>query len=181
MRLRALVATVVALGLCPSAAEAADAGWVQRALGLQYAVGADAPFANSTWVGTHNSFNSTAEMGETLSAQDANQQIDIVSQLDAGMRSLEVDVHRFPDVTGATPKVCHARGHNQLHFGCTIEKEFAVVLGEIAAWLREPRHGREVILLYVEDHMDDETGYGDGATSRITWTTRPVTATAQPP
>jgi hypothetical protein len=158
-----LGAIALALALPVANADAADPAWTQRALDFQYELGADSPFKNSTWIGTHNSFNSTAEMGQTLSVQDANQQIDLVAQLDTGMRSLELDVHRFPDIPGAAPKVCHARGHDQLHFGCTIEKGFAVVLGEIAAWLREPGNGREVILLYVEDHMDDATGYGDGA------------------
>ncbi len=159
-RLCALTA-VIACAAAP-AAEAADADWVQRALGSQYELGSEIGFANAPWIGTHNSFNSTAEMGQTLSAQDANQQIDLVSQLDAGMRSLELDVHRYPDI-GGVPRVCHARGHDQLHFGCTIEKELTIVLGEVAAWLNEAGHEEEVLLLYLEDHLDDDEGYGDGA------------------
>ena len=149
----------------PSQASAGEAERirVQEALELQYELGSRMPMRNAPWVGTHNSFNSVAEMGPTLSVQDSNQRIDIPSQLDAGIRSLELDVHRFPDVQGADLRVCHARGHSEAHFGCTIEKPLTDVLAEIAEWLRAPGNREQVLLLYVEDHMDDETGYGDGA------------------
>lgn len=158
----------LAIGVLGSPAPQAVAGEtaelrVQRALELQYELGSSVPMRNAPWVGTHNSFNSQAEMGPTLSVQDSNQMIDITAQLDAGIRSLELDVHRFPDVEGAEPRVCHARGHDQGHFGCTFEKYLTDVLAEIGAWLREPGHRDQVLLLYLEDHLDDETGYADGA------------------
>lgn len=149
--------------LTAPAAQGADAEWEQRALDSQYQLGSDLGFANAPWVGTHNSFNSTAEMGPTLSVQDANQQVDLTQQLDSGMRSLELDVHRFPDVPGAPPRVCRARGHDQAHFGCTIEKQMTTVLAEIATWLHAPGNTDQVLLLYLEDHLDDASGYDDGA------------------
>ena len=79
----ATLAAVLALG--SGIARAADPAWTQRALALQYELGGDLGFRDAPWVGTHNSFNSTAEMGPTLSAQDSNQRITLVEQ---GMRSL---------------------------------------------------------------------------------------------
>ena len=52
-----------------------DRTWEHRALGLQYALGHDLPLRDAPWVGTHNSFNSIAEMGNALSTTDANQQL----------------------------------------------------------------------------------------------------------
>src|SRR5688500_5655601 len=85
-------------------------GWVIQALALQYDLAADVPLRNAPWVGTHNSFNSVAEMGPTLSTLDANQQIPLASQLDQGVRSLELDLHWFPSLRagGFAPVICHA-------------------------------------------------------------------------
>lgn len=160
-----LLGGVVAAHLAVPVAQAAtgDERRVQRALELQYELGSDIEMRNTPWVGTHNSYNSVAEMGPTLSVQDSNQRIDLTAQLEIGIRSLELDLHRFPDVPGAPPRVCHARGHAEGHAGCTIEKLATEVFAEIGDWLRAPGHGDQVLLLYLEDHLDDETGYGDGA------------------
>jgi len=142
----------------------ADPGWTQRALGLQYELAGDLPFVQTPWVGTHNSYNSTAQTGiTTLSARDSNQQITNVAQLDAGVRSLELDVHRYPDIPGGPLRVCHGRGADQLHFGCTLEKELAPTLAEIAAWLDSPAGRGQVLMLYLEDHMVDAAGYDAAA------------------
>jgi hypothetical protein len=147
-------------------AEAVDAfrgSWVDRALRAQYELGNDVGLRNAPWVGTHNSFNSTAEMGPTLSDTDANQQLSLIDQLRIDVRSLELDVHWFPSVRSGgsrAPVVCHAEGN---HGGCTIEKEFGPVLGQIASWLRRPGNRGQVLLLYVEDHLDDAAGYDAGA------------------
>lgn len=152
-----------------AAAPDAEPGWAQRALDLQYELGSEVGFTNAPWVGTHNSFNSTEQTGVALSSNDSNQQITLVSQLDAGVRSLELDVHRFPDIPG-TPgpiRVCHGRGADQGHFGCTTEKLLGPTLAEISAWLDSPAGEGQVLLLYLEDHMVDAAGY-DGAAAIVT-------------
>lgn len=157
------------LGAFPGAAHA-DAvddfqgSWVDRALALQYELGADLPLVNAPLLGTHNSFNSTAEMGPTLSAQDSNQQIDLVSQLQIGIRSLELDLHRFPSATGGgfAPVVCHALENG---VGCTVEKTLGPILAEIEAWLREAANSDQVILLYLEDDLQDEPTHERAAAS----------------
>jgi phosphatidylinositol-specific phospholipase C-like protein len=152
-----LVATLCAVAI-PASASAES--WTQRALGLQYELAGDVPLRNSPWVGTHNSFNSVAEMGPALSPLDSNQQLPIVDQLRLGIRSVELDVHWFPSARagGFAPVVCHATGE---HAGCSVEKTLAEVLTEIRGWLRE--NPDQVLLLYLEDHLDSQEGHDAAA------------------
>jgi hypothetical protein len=163
-RLPVVLALVAMLGLgaCMAGAQAdaaeptpvaGESEWVQRALALQYELANDVAFRNVPWVGTHNSFNSRAEMGPTLSTQDSNQQITIVDQLRQGIRSVELDLHWFPSVQGGgfAPVVCHATDQ---HVGCTTEKTLGPVLDEISGWLRAPENREQVLLLYLEDDLN---------------------------
>src|SRR3954462_9869547 len=45
--------------------------WTHRALAFQYALAGRVPLRDTPWVGTHNSFNSIAEMGPTVSDTDS--------------------------------------------------------------------------------------------------------------
>lgn len=146
-----------------SASAAADPAWVKRSLALQYELGSDVGFRNAPWIGTHNSYNSQAEMGPTLSAQDSNQQIPIVDQLDEGMRSIEIDVHWFAKAEegGRAPVVCHARPASEGHAGCTVEKPLGPVLDDVAAWLRA--NPDEVVMLYLESHLENTEGHDRAA------------------
>lgn len=125
-----------------------------RQLDLQYELAGDVPMRNAPWVFTHNSYNSPAEMGLALSPQDRNQNLTVVQQLDEGVRSLELDVHLFL----GRPVLCHSTGP---HLGCTTEKTFREVLREIRGWM--DRHPRQVLLLYLEGHLDTRAGWDLGA------------------
>ncbi len=153
---------IVVAALCAVAAPASASAepWTQRALGLQYELAGDVPLRNAPWVGTHNSFNSVAEMGPALSPLDSNQKLPIVDQLRLGIRSLELDVHWFPSARagGFAPVVCHATGE---HGGCSVEKTLAEVLREIHGWLRE--NPDQALLLYLEDHLDGQEGHDAAA------------------
>lgn len=152
------------LGGVPSAHAADQRDWTLRALDLQYELASDLPLRDTPWTYTHNSFNSKAELGDrSVSANDPNQRIDVVAQLDEGVRSLEIDTHLFfsptdPRVGPMGPVVCHA---TETHAGCSGEKPLKAVLGEIRGWL--DRHPRQVILLYLEGHLDSRDGYDAGA------------------
>jgi hypothetical protein len=153
------------LGLASPPARAADArSWTLRALDLQYELGSSLPLRNTPWVYTHNSFNSKAELGQgSVSANDPNQVLTVVGQLDEGVRSIEIDTHLFPSPTDPQvgvegPVVCHAA---DAHAGCSGEKSLAAVLGEVHTWLRA--HPRQVIFLYLESHLDTVAGYDAGA------------------
>jgi hypothetical protein len=155
------VAVIVAFS--GSAAGAAfDGSWVHRALDLQYRLSGDVGLRNAPFIGTHNSFNSVAEMGPTTSTLDPNQQLSIVDQLNLGIRALELDVHWTvsPSTGQLAPVVCHGLAN---HFPCTAEKTLGPVLEEIAAWMREPANTDQVLFLYLEDHLDNATGYDAAA------------------
>jgi hypothetical protein len=160
----ALACAVLALlALAGTAAGAGFRGsWVDRALGLQYRLAGDVPMRNAPWIGTHNSYNSVAEMGVTTDTSDPNQQLSVVEQLELDVRSIELDVHWTTAAsTGQlAPVVCHALPN---HFPCTTEKTLGPVLEEVAGWLRAPGNSEQVLLLYLEDHLDNQTGYDTAA------------------
>jgi hypothetical protein len=156
-----------AVPLSPKATKAAVDAYaksdVHRALQLQYELGNDVPFRNASWLGTHNSFN-TSTRTATLSGLDSNQQLSMTDQLRIDMRSLEVDAHWFPSAAAGgayAPVACHAQGEDQKHAGCTTEPLLIDALTEIAAWLRA--NPRQVLLLYVENHLETPEGYAAGA------------------
>jgi hypothetical protein len=137
--------------------------WLHRTLDYQYELGSAVPFRDAPWVGTHNSFNSTSEF-PTISHTDSNQQLSLTHQLRIDVRSLELDVHWLPSPHAggaAAPVVCHGRGRGELHAGCTTERLLTDTLDEVATWLRA--HDDQVLLLYVEDHVDTPEGYGPTA------------------
>ena len=77
-----------------------------------------------------------------------------MDQLDEGVRSLELDVHLFL----GRPVLCHSTGP---HLGCSTEKTFRQVLTQIRGWM--DRNPRQVLLLYLEGHLDNAAGYDLGA------------------
>jgi hypothetical protein len=134
-----------------------EQSWTHDALVFQHRLGDDLGMAHAPWAATHNSYNSIAEMGPTLSSIDSNQQIGMVEQLRIGIRSLEIDVHRFR----GDNVVCHARGANEGHAGCSVEKDLATTLAPIAEWVEQSPG--QVLMLYLEDHMADAAGYDAAA------------------
>jgi hypothetical protein len=157
-------AIVAAILAAPASAGSAGPSWVKRALALQYELSSDVGFVDAPWVGTHNSFNSVAELGPTLSAQDANQQITIADQLAEGMRSIEIDLHHHPSAESGgarAPVVCHARPGSEGHAGCTTEKTLGPTLDPIADWVRA--NPDQVLMIYVNDYLDGAEGYDHAA------------------
>ena len=164
-RVLALATAVLVLTIPAEAQATGSATGTQSALANQYELGSSVPLRNAPWVGTHNSYNSAAEMGLTLSSQDSNQKITIAEQLDQGIRSIELDLHWFPSVPSLgdglfAPVVCHAA---ELHAGCTLEKSLGPILDEVSAWLRAPGRSDQVILIFLEDHLDNAQGYDTAA------------------
>jgi hypothetical protein len=139
--------------------DAHERSWLHRTLAFEYDLGSALPLANAPWIGTHNSFNSASEPF-TPSGMDANQQVSLVDQLRMDVRSLELDVHWVPSpwAGGAgAPVVCHGRGEDEFHAGCTTERLLGDRLAEIAGWLDD--HRDQVVLLYLEDHLGDEAAH----------------------
>ena len=149
----------------PDASEAAivayDRSEVSRALDLQRALGDALPLQAGMWIGTHNSANSTSEL-PTVSQSDSNQQLSLTDQLRVDVRSLELDAHWWPSLRSAdkAPVLCHAQPAPR-HEGCTTERLLEDGLTEIATWLRA--HPAEVVLLYLEDHLEGPEGHRKAA------------------
>lgn len=133
--------------------------WLHRTAAFQYRLASGIPFRDAPWLGTHNSFNSVSDP-PTLSKTDSNQQLTLPQQLDSDVRSLELDVHWVPSLDAAGKKavvVCHGRGPDEQHFGCTNERRLGFELGQIAGWLA--KNPDQVVLLYLEDELGDPAGY----------------------
>jgi hypothetical protein len=127
--------------------------WLHRAAAFQYRLAHALPLLRAQWLGTHNSFNSVND-SPTISHTDSNQQLSLSQQLDIDVRALELDVHYLP-ARGVV--VCHGRGPDEAHFGCTTEPKLSELLPEIASWLHA--HPDQVLLLYLEDELGDPAGY----------------------
>ena len=72
-------------------------------------------------------------------------------------------MHWFPSWRAGgqdAPVVCHAGAASE-HDGCSTERLLGPVLDEIAGWLRAPANRDQVLLLYIEDHID--SGYDTAA------------------
>src|SRR3954451_21840704 len=155
-----------AAGACASdeqAIAAYEGSWTHRALAFQERLSRTVPLREAPWIGTHNSFNSIAEMGPTLSDTDSNQRLRLTDQLREDMRSLELDLHWLPSPYAGgqnAPVVCHGEGNA----GCTIERPLGPVLDEIAGWLHG--HRDAVVLLYLEDQLDGADAH-DAAAATI--------------
>ena len=165
-RFRRLRLTAFLLALLVSALARAGAvddfenSWTARALALQRALDADQPLAQAFFPGTHNSYNSKAYQNATRYL-DPNQHYSLTDQLRMGIRALELDVHYtfkidgWPWNWGNRLLLCHGQDN---HVGCSpADRYFRDGVAEIARWL--DRNPSEVILLYIEDHMDGR--YGD--------------------
>jgi hypothetical protein len=144
-----------------SAGLAAYAGsWLHRAAQFQFALGDRVALRDAQWLGTHNSFNTDAN-GLTASHTDSNQQLTLAEQLDGDIRSLELDLHLVngPEngLGSRVVRVCHGRGADEMHAGCTTEPLLEDVLPEIDGWMDV--HPGQVVLLYLEDHLGETAGY----------------------
>jgi len=139
-----------------------ESSWLGQALELQHHLGDALPWRDAMWVGTHNSFNTVANVPPSLSNTDSNQHVSLVDQLRLGVRGIEVDVHWAPSVWAGganAPVVCHGRPPSELNIGCSDERLLPDELKPVGDWLRLPEHRSDVVLLYLEDNIDDVAGF----------------------
>jgi len=142
------VGIVTAVAAYPTTAMA-DSGveWGKRALRLQNQIDNAAPFTNSMWVGTHNSFN--AFKWDSAYRADPNQRNTPQEQLDHGARELTFDLHWSSATTSML--LCHGSCSGS-------EKTFRKGLDEIRDFLDDGNRD-EVILLKLEltkNSIDDK-------------------------
>src|SRR5437588_7410746 len=156
-----------------------ERSWVHRALSLQRGLDEAAPLFEEQLPHTHNTFNSSAyqiptdgsapSYYPTLTNQDPNQPYSITDQLRMDVRAVEIDVHWWPspyaatngrtDTGGKWVTMCH--GNNGVvkgvHVGCTWDRPFEDGLAELKTWLNANPY--QVILLYLENQLTDESGH----------------------
>ena len=82
-------------GVCP---EAPDADQIDR-LGYQHHIDYDAPFFETQWSGTHNSYNAAMD-----GYPYPNHFLGITEQLETGFRLLNIDLYG----SGGAAMMCHA-------------------------------------------------------------------------
>lgn len=131
--------------------------WLSKALDLQNKADYREPLATSTFLMTHNSYNSAAYR-TAFAYIDPNHRLSLGQQLDAGVRSLELDVHKFFSMTGWPWQwrqrllLCHGQDS---HLGCSpYDRPLEAGVDEIRRWLDDARNAKEVIVIYIEDHTD---------------------------
>ncbi len=161
MNLKQLLSLMLMLSLAVGA-HASDVdnyqgSWIDRALSMQRDLGDFTPLGQATFLGTHNSYNSAA-YSSAVRYVDPNQSRSIRDQLRMDVRALEFDLHTYFSMQGwfwdwgKELLLCHGQDN---HAGCSsYDRTFSQGLREIRDWLDQPENRDEVILLYLEDHID---------------------------
>ena len=151
--------SLVALSGCKQEITRYENSWEHRAHELQRELDANVPLTRTTFFGTHNSYNASSYT-TAQSYLDPNQTHSLTSQLRMGIRAIELDVHTFNVYDNATKTwgidllLCHGLSN---HIGCSPwDRPFVAGLEEIADWLAQPGNSNEVLLVYIEDHINND-------------------------
>lgn len=125
--------------------------WTAKALALQRQIDMNAPFNQTMFVGTHNSYNSKSYQILPIRYVDPNHTLSVYDQLELGVRSIEFDAHWFlgrhmqKDIL-----LCHGQDN---HLGCSsFDRPISEGLEELRNWLN--KNPNEIVLLYIERHLD---------------------------
>lgn len=120
-----------------------EAQWGARALNIQNTLDNDASLAQTTWVGTHNSFGNN----DDDALIDVNQPSSLKQQLNEGVRELVFDLH----YDSSAIRMCHnnVTRYGECMNGITGNRKFYKGLDDIKAWINDG-HQDQVILLKLE-------------------------------
>lgn len=150
---------LTALTGCEQEISRYETTWEHEAHRLQRELDANQPLPRATFLGTHNAYNSHAYT-TPQSYLDPNQTHTLTNQLRMDIRALELDVHTFntydlsTGALGVDLLLCHGL---DTHVGCSPwDRPFTEGLQEIADWLAQPENQHEVLMVYIEDHMNDD-------------------------
>ena len=128
--------------------------WEKKSHGLQRGLEANLPLKDSTFMHTHNTYNSAAYT-TAFSYIDPNQNFSINDQLRMDIRAIEFDVHWYfsmdgwPWEWGMRPLLCHGQDN---HLGCSsYDRHLQKGVDELNSFIRSNRS--EVVILYVEEHL----------------------------
>lgn len=134
--------------------------WQGQALAKQRLLDVYSPIADNNIPGTHNTYNSEAYTACNFRVGcrylDPQQKYNIYDQLRMGARFIEIDVHWTVKMEGifSYPKrllMCHGL--------CSLNDKYLTEgLGEVRDWLNSADSDNQVLILYIEDHMDGRHG-----------------------
>ncbi|WP_419812010.1 phosphatidylinositol-specific phospholipase C domain-containing protein [Bacterioplanoides sp.] len=135
--------------------------WAGKALAMQRQLDLNEPLSQSSILGSHNSYNSR-EYRTALRYLDPQQIHSMYDQLRLGARFLELDAHWTYKIDGFDwgndILLCHSgigQNFGDVHVGCSLaDRRLSDGLDEVQRWLNE--NPTEVIILYIEDHVDGE-------------------------
>ncbi len=113
--------------------------WAVEALHFQRELLTDRPINEVVWLSAHNAFNNLAD-GYVI----ANHLYSLSDQLALGVRHFMLDIYWHNDEVRLCHGVCGPR-----------HRFFYHALRELDAWLRQPDHAQEVILLRLEAYVDE--------------------------
>ncbi|HVK99441.1 MAG TPA: ricin-type beta-trefoil lectin domain protein [Dongiaceae bacterium] len=136
----------------PAALDQHTASPQHKALIVQQKLAQSLPLGKTSLLTTHNSYNARY-YANLFRYWDPNHVLSVATQLDLGIRAIEYDVHYALDASGRrTLKLCH--GTDQ-HLVCSLyDRSFRDGLLELGTWLRRAENRDELVLLYIEDHMN---------------------------
>lgn len=169
--LRRLLAVALLASTTPALAGDVDDyqnSWIHQALSLQRQLDHFAPMSQATFLATHNSYNSSV-WSSAVRYIDPNQSRSVRDQLRMDIRALEFDVHTYFSMQGWPWQwrnellLCHGQDN---HLGCSsYDRKFIDGLKDIRNWLDRAENRNEVVILYIEDHIDG--GWHDDAIDDI--------------
>src|SRR3990167_3204865 len=121
--------------------------WIKSTLQLQREIDLAAPMNEVTFLATHNSYNSKIYSIPAVRYLNPNQLISLYDQLEAGVRSIELDAHYTFTASGSQEiLLCHGNAENK---GCGLyDRPIEEGLAEIRDWLE--KNPNEIVLLYIE-------------------------------
>ena len=137
--------------------------WAGKAMSMQRDLDLHEPMSENNILGSHNTYNSEAYRNATRYL-DPQQKHSIYDQLRLGARFIELDAHWTYKIDGfdwgTDILLCHSgigKDFGEVHVGCSLtDRRLRDGLQEVRNWLDE--NPAEVIILYIEDHVDGEHG-----------------------
>lgn len=99
------------------------------------------PFKQQQWLGAHNAYNHRGIF--------KNQFWDIHQQLDAGVRVLELDLHR--SLFSSKVRVCHGTGWGDCLLNPFGVRDYQEILKEIKMW--SDQHPDQLLIIELENHV----------------------------
>lgn len=138
-----------------------QSSWAGKALQSQRELDLHEPMSENNILGSHNTYNSKVYR-TAVRYLDPQQKHSIYDQLRMGARFIELDAHWTYKIDGFDwgndILLCHSgigKSFGDVHVGCSLaDRKLTDGLQEVRNWLDE--NPTEVIILYIEDHVDGE-------------------------